>query len=101
MAIDKIQSESINLADNFSFTGTVTGAGGDNKPTFFAYRSSNQSINDDTATRINFDAELFDSDCILSIAIIYFPYSIILYAPKKLNCGSPVFPATAIVDPLV
>ena len=26
MAIDKIQSESINLADNFAFTGTVTGA---------------------------------------------------------------------------
>jgi hypothetical protein len=28
MAIDKIQSESINLADTFAFTGTVTGAGG-------------------------------------------------------------------------
>ena len=27
MTIDKIQSESINLADNFAFTGTVTGAG--------------------------------------------------------------------------
>ena len=27
MAIDKIQSESINLADNFDFTGSVTGAG--------------------------------------------------------------------------
>jgi len=27
MAIDKIQSESINLADNFAFTGTVSGAG--------------------------------------------------------------------------
>ena len=28
MAIDKIQSESINLGDNFAFTGTVSGAGG-------------------------------------------------------------------------
>ena len=28
MAIDKIQAESINLADTFAFTGTVTGAGG-------------------------------------------------------------------------
>ena len=28
MAIDKIQSESINLTDNFAFTGTVSGAGG-------------------------------------------------------------------------
>lgn len=28
MALSKIQSESVNLADNFAFTGTVTGAGG-------------------------------------------------------------------------
>ena len=28
MALSKIQSESLNLADNFNFTGTVTGAGG-------------------------------------------------------------------------
>tara|TARA_Y100000385_G_C13023660_1_gene607374 strand:+ start:552 stop:1136 length:585 start_codon:yes stop_codon:yes gene_type:complete len=27
MALSKVQSESINLADNFAFTGTVTGAG--------------------------------------------------------------------------
>jgi hypothetical protein len=30
MAITKIQSESLNLSDNYDFTGTVTGAGGDN-----------------------------------------------------------------------
>jgi hypothetical protein len=36
MAIDKIQSESINLADTFAFTGTVTGAGGVNTPAFEA-----------------------------------------------------------------
>jgi len=28
MAITKIQSESLNLADDFAFTGTITGAGG-------------------------------------------------------------------------
>jgi len=28
MALSKIQSESLNLADTFAFTGTVTGAGG-------------------------------------------------------------------------
>lgn len=28
MALSKIQSKSINLADNFAFTGTITGAGG-------------------------------------------------------------------------
>ena len=30
MAITKIQSESLNLADDFAFTGTITGAGGGN-----------------------------------------------------------------------
>jgi hypothetical protein len=28
MALSRIQSESMNLADDFAFTGTVTGAGG-------------------------------------------------------------------------
>ena len=28
MPISLVQSESVNLADNFAFTGTVTGAGG-------------------------------------------------------------------------
>ena len=37
MAITKIQSESLNLADTYDFTGTVTGAGGVNTPSFFAY----------------------------------------------------------------
>ena len=32
MAITKIQSESLNLADTYAFTGTVTGAGGVNTP---------------------------------------------------------------------
>ena len=43
MAIDKIQSESINLADNFAFTGTVTGASGNNTPSFHIRKSSNQT----------------------------------------------------------
>ena len=34
MAITKIQSESLNLADTYAFTGTVTGAGGVNTPAF-------------------------------------------------------------------
>ena len=40
MAITKIQSESLNLADTYAFTGTVTGAGGDNTPSFKAHRTS-------------------------------------------------------------
>ena len=44
MAITKIQSESLNLSDNYDFTGTVTGAGGTNTPYFFAYRNASLSI---------------------------------------------------------
>ena len=40
----------------------VSLVGGKNTPVFFAYRSSNQDINDDAATKINFNAELFDGD---------------------------------------
>ena len=52
--------------DTTNIIGTLqnngSAVGGTNTPTFFAYRSSNQSINDDAATKINFNAELFDSD---------------------------------------
>jgi len=60
MAIDKIQSESINLADNFAFTGTVTGAGGTFSPRFSAYLSANQSISNSTETKISLNTEVFD-----------------------------------------
>mgnify|MGYP003149623245 FL=1 len=53
MAIDKIQSESINLADNFAFTGTVTGAGENNTPFFFTTGvSSNQALSNQTFTTL-------------------------------------------------
>ena len=55
MAIDKIQSESINLADNFAFTGTVTGAGETNSPYFNATASSSQSVANDTTVKIIYD----------------------------------------------
>ena len=37
MAITKIQSESLNLADTYAFTGTVTGAGFTNDHLFCIY----------------------------------------------------------------
>ena len=43
MAITKIQSESLNLADDFAFTGTITGAGGITEADTFRL-SSAQSI---------------------------------------------------------
>ena len=62
MAITKIQSESLNLSDNYDFTGTVTGAGGNNKPFFEAYVSSSQSFTSGVDTKVQFDAERFDAD---------------------------------------
>tara|TARA_R100001591_G_scaffold117345_1_gene136555 strand:- start:121 stop:648 length:528 start_codon:yes stop_codon:yes gene_type:complete len=60
MAIDKIQSESINLADNFAFTGTVTGAGG-LVPMFSASGSADQTITHNTYVLAAFDTETFDN----------------------------------------
>ena len=62
MALSKIQSESINLADNFAFTGTVTGAGESNAPYFQAYRgSSTQSISAGSWTKVQINTEIVDS----------------------------------------
>ncbi len=62
MAITKIQSESLNLADTYAFTGTVTGAGESNVPAFQATMSGNQNISDNTYTKVNFDTETFDTN---------------------------------------
>ena len=62
MAITKIQSESLNLADDFAFTGTITGAGGTNTPAFEAIRSGTQSIANQTAVKLQYNSEIFDTD---------------------------------------
>ena len=62
MAITKIQSESLNLADTYAFTGTVTGAGGNMKPAFHARLSSNQNISSGATTKIQINDETFDTD---------------------------------------
>ena len=61
MAIDKIQSESINLADTFAFTGTVTGAGETNAPSFRAYNNASFTFSSSTTTKMRFNAEAFDT----------------------------------------
>jgi hypothetical protein len=61
MAIDKIQSESINLADNYAFTGTVTGAGGVNSEMFLAVNSAAQSFAHNTNAKVQFNSEVFDT----------------------------------------
>ncbi|BAR13912.1 c1q globular head like domain containing protein [uncultured Mediterranean phage uvMED] len=62
MAIDKIQSESINLADNFAFTGTVTGAGESNAPSFLVTGgNSNQTVPNNAYTKVEYNQEVFDT----------------------------------------
>ena len=61
MAIDKIQSESINLADTFAFTGTVTGAGGVNTPAWKVSGNAT-SVANSTATKLTINTEQFDTD---------------------------------------
>jgi hypothetical protein len=63
MAITKIQSESLNLADTYAFTGTVTGAGGVNTPSFKAFLSgSDQTLTSGANNKIAFNSESYDSD---------------------------------------
>ena len=62
MAITKIQSESLNLADTYDFTGTVTGAGESNLPYFCAKPTgSSQVFTHNTDTKMVFNSEVFDS----------------------------------------
>ena len=61
MSITKIQSESLNLSDTYDFTGTVTGAGGNNVPAFEATLGSNQTPSNDVNTLVVFNSERFDT----------------------------------------
>ena len=72
MALSKIGSDGIvndavgpNQLDetaNYDFTGTVTGAGGNNKPAFLVTRSSSQTFNEATNTKVQFNNEVYDTD---------------------------------------
>ena len=61
MAITKIQSESLNLSDNYDFTGTVTGAGENNTPMFFATKTTDQTgLTNDADIKFQGSVEDFD-----------------------------------------
>ncbi len=63
MALSKIQAESMNLADTFAFTGTVTGAGGTNTPYFYGEKASAQTITRNVTTKITgFTTDELDTD---------------------------------------
>ena len=60
MSIDKIQSESINLADNFAFTGTVTGAAGTQNH-FRALKTGTTNPSNNVYTKVTFNTEEYDT----------------------------------------
>ena len=62
MAITKIQSESLNLADTYDFTGTVTGASTPMTPSFMAKCSSHASLTNNALNVLPLDSEVFDTD---------------------------------------
>ena len=62
MAITKIQSESLNLADTYDFTGSVTGAGESNASCFLATGgNSNQTVTNNAYTKVEYNQEIFDT----------------------------------------
>ncbi len=61
MAITKIQSESMNLADTYAFTGTVTGAGESNVPYFYGELSSTQDVSNGSSTKAQLNNIILDS----------------------------------------
>ena len=61
MAITKLQAESLNLADDFTFTGTVAGSAS-NTPAFESYLATTQSIASNAWVKMQPDAKIFDTD---------------------------------------
>nr|BAR25928.1 filamentous hemagglutinin-like protein [uncultured Mediterranean phage uvMED] len=92
MAITKIQSESLNLADTYDFTGTVTGAGGGiTQADLWRYTGSTSTSN--TRTVISADLERADdasfgyigSGMTQSSGIFTFPETGIYYVTAQMN----------------
>ena len=61
---DAVDNTILDLADNFAFTGTITGASTPNTPAFSALLGFNQSqtLTDNVDTKITFNTEDFDTD---------------------------------------
>jgi len=62
MAFSKIISESLDLTDDYAFTGTVTGAGESNTPAFKVTMSGSQTFTNNAYTKMDFDTETYDTD---------------------------------------
>jgi len=62
MAITKLQSESLNLADDYTFTGEVTADPIKLSPIVSVQLSGNQTTSDNVLTLLNFNTEDVDTD---------------------------------------
>jgi len=58
----KLDADGLDLTDTFAFTGTVSGAGESNTPSFFARLTTVQSLSANTLTKIQFDTEDIDTN---------------------------------------
>jgi len=61
IADDAVDNTKLDLASNYAFTGTVTGAGESNTPSFKVSKSAVQSISSATWTKMQFNTESFDT----------------------------------------
>ena len=59
MPFTKLLPTSIDLAQNFTFTGTVAGAGENNTPCFYATMSSHQNLSDNVSAKVEFNQTSF------------------------------------------
>ena len=63
MAIIKTQAEGLNLADDYTFTGKLSGH---NYPAFKLIKTTNQTITSETRTKITYETTDFDTDSAVS-----------------------------------
>ena len=93
MAIDKIQSESINLADNFAFTGTVTGAGDTNPLSVFArWDHGSMTHGGSAATLMTGWSQTHNSSSVLGHSSGTFSFPSTGYYLIQANCSMTIYP---------
>ena len=63
IADDAVGNTKLDLGEDYTFTGTIVGAGGNNTPYFYGVKASNQTITRNTSTKVTgFTTTELDSD---------------------------------------
>ena len=95
MAIDKIQSESINLTDDFAFTGTVTGAGDTNPLSVFArWDHSTFTHGGSASTLMTGWSQVHNSSSVLGHSSGTFSFPSTGYYLIQANCSMTTYPGS-------